>query len=90
MGDLGCQDVVGWLDQRAWGTTMALKALNSTTPPHPLLALAEAELAKLQPKLPMVSVETSLQLVPAGDWAKPVSTHAYSCDLSIVWLSCSL
>lgn len=66
---------MGWLDQRAWGISIALRALNSTTPPHPLLASAEAELAKLQPKLPMVSAEPSLKIVANADWSKPVSTR---------------
>ena len=66
---------MGWLDQRAWGTTMALKALNSTIPPHPLLASAEAELADLQPKRPVVSAEPSLKMVPTADWAKTVSAQ---------------
>ena len=35
-----CEGVVGWLDQRAWGVGMALRALNQTRPPHPLLPMA--------------------------------------------------
>ena len=78
----GCQDVVGWLDQRAWGTTMALKALNQTTPPHPLLVTAQVELAKLQAKRPVPSASSSLKPVGSADWAKPVTMIGGSATVS--------
>ena len=62
---------MGWLDQRAWGTTMALAALNTTAPPHPLLARAEAELAQLRPRRPTPGREPALRAVVAADWGKP-------------------
>ena len=68
----GCQDVVGWLDQRAWGTTMALNALNTTAPPHPLLAMAEAALAPLSARAPIPAEDASLKPVPKQAWAEPV------------------
>ena len=68
----GCQDVVGWLDQRAWGTTMALNALNTTEPPHPLLAMAEAALAPLSARAPIPAEDASLKPVPKPAWAQPV------------------
>lgn len=67
----GCNDVVGWLDQRAWGTTLAVEALHreSTLPQHPLLALATAELEALIPQRPQpADGQHGMQVVPKDQW----------------------
>lgn len=75
----GCQDVVGWLDQRSWGTTLALEALNQSKAPHPLLALATAELEALTPRRPN---HEGLQSVPEEHWSKTLTVCAGSATVA--------
>ena len=72
----GCRDVVGWLDQRAWGTTMELAALKQSVPPHPLLQRCEEELAALHPAVPAPAGDSALAAVPAEDWTQSISMLA--------------
>ena len=47
-----CNASMSYMDQRRWGVEFALDALRQTTPPHPLLEDANAELALLTPVRP--------------------------------------
>ena len=70
-----CEGVVGWLDQRAWSVSLALRALNQTAPPHPLLPMATAELAALTPHHPG-SAAAAMTAVPRSGWLTPLTVCA--------------
>ena len=70
----GCEADISWHDQRVWGTTFALDALRqpseASESPHPLLEMAEQELAPLVPRQPST---VGLKRVPQHAWAEPVT-----------------